>query len=179
VHRSFDTVDSHQTPAATTTHHCGRRRQAFGQQATLTASPHRLASYTPPTGGIQPDSKQPGVSAARGTRRPQPLGGGAEPQTPQRGPRRGFSTGRPSGRFSAVCGCGGPTGVGSGRIQGLKRGCQRREETGGSPLPTAPAAEPTPRLPVSSLSLAAGFSHDCPCLIRIVRPLPPLPDCWS
>ena len=42
-----------------------------------------------------------------------------------------------------------------------------------------PPVRPTPRSPVSFLSLAAGFSHDCPCPIRIVRPLPPLPDYWS
>ena len=185
-------MDSHQTPAATTTHHHGRRRQAFRRQAALTASPHRLASYTPPTGGIQPDSKGPGFQSpwhasaaphrqrnfATGNDRPTDGGGFScvdrvgSPQS--RGSVTTFSA-AVSAPFSAAVARpawarvgfrGSSVGASAGRKLAVLR-CQR------------PPVRPTPRSPVSFLSLAAGFSHDCPCPIRIVRPLPPLPDYWS
>ena len=104
MHRSFDTVDSHQTPAATTTHHCGRRPQALRRQVALTVSPHRPTSYTPPTGGIQPDSKGPGFQS--------PWHASAAPHR-----QRNFATGndRPTdgGGFSCVDRVGSPQSRGS------------------------------------------------------------------
>ena len=142
MHRSFDTVDSHRTPAATTTHHCGRRPQALRRQVALTIAPHRPTSYTPPTGGIQPDSKEPGFQhpwhASAAPHRQPNFDTGTDRQTDGAGfscVDREWALLNPKASvtaFSVACsvvfGCGGPTGMGSGRIQVRSVGASARRK---------------------------------------------------